>query len=178
VNIRADNPVPAVRSCGECTVCCKATAIVGLAKPCGVSCAHLSAHGCSVYAERPRDPKYRECIAFECLWLQGWFDEADRPDKLGGVMFVGKDDPNYPGELMIHVVESQLGAASNPRAKFLTHDVHQQGHLVVIQNWTAAIVLLPNGDSYRYQIDPGDPLESRIDPNVPPVQITVGGRPM
>lgn len=171
------NPAQA-RTCGQCTVCCTATAIEPLGKPCGTRCSLLADHGCSVYAERPGNPKYRDCIAFECLWLQGWHAEADRPDNLNGVMFVGKDDPNHPGTLMIHVVEARIGAASHPRVKALIQQHLSEGYLVVVQNQHYAFAYLPNGDTYRYLIDLTDPLKSRIDPRVAPVQITAGGKPL
>lgn len=49
----------------------------------GVSCAALSARGCTIYAQRPAI-----CRAYRCLWLQGKLDLEDRPDRLGAVLDV------------------------------------------------------------------------------------------
>ena len=55
----------AVRSCGECTMCCKLLDVVALAKPAGSWCAHCApGRGCGIYEGRPG-----ECRSFRCGWL-------------------------------------------------------------------------------------------------------------
>jgi hypothetical protein len=67
------------RRCGTCTACCKELGVPTLHKPSGTACEKLDATTrCSIYETRPP-----ECRSFECLWLQGIFDGADRPDRLG-----------------------------------------------------------------------------------------------
>jgi uncharacterized protein len=62
-----------MRTCGDCTYCCKVVAVTELDKPPGVWCQHCDiGHGCKIYAERPGG-----CRAFECFWLQsGNWDES------------------------------------------------------------------------------------------------------
>jgi hypothetical protein len=55
---------PPAKSCGPCTLCCKVLAVEALGKPVGTWCAHRTAAGCSIYAERPA-----ACRSFECVWL-------------------------------------------------------------------------------------------------------------
>jgi hypothetical protein len=58
------DPAPG-KSCGSCTLCCKALIIEELQKPAGVYCSHCTiGGGCRIYPERP-DP----CRTFMCAWL-------------------------------------------------------------------------------------------------------------
>lgn len=89
-----------VRSCGECTVCCKTHGVRELNKPSGKWCEHCKiGEGCSIYAERPK-----ECGEFKCAWLLGIKGGSlhQRPDRtkvvpdyreipgIGTVMWFGK----------------------------------------------------------------------------------------
>lgn len=57
-------PVPG-RECGSCTLCCKTMAVVELAKPPGMWCAHCRrSGGCAIYDERPAG-----CRDFYCEWI-------------------------------------------------------------------------------------------------------------
>jgi hypothetical protein len=59
------NPIVRGRSCGTCTLCCKALEVKVLNKPPGVWCAHCKpGSGCAIYSERPR-----ECGDFFCDYL-------------------------------------------------------------------------------------------------------------
>ena len=65
------------RRCGSCTLCCKLTPVVELAKKGGQRCQHQRmGKGCSIYAKRPLP-----CRAWDCRWLNG-DDTQDqrRPD--------------------------------------------------------------------------------------------------
>jgi len=71
------------RDCGECKACCILPAIKEptLDKPAGVRCKNLkkedsACDSCTIYKDRPAP-----CAAFKCLWLRGFGDENDRPDK-------------------------------------------------------------------------------------------------
>ena len=93
------------RSCGGCTACCTVLRVDALRKLGGVPCAMLDQdRGCSIYPERPKI-----CRAYRCLWLQGAFEEADRPDRIGAVL----DLLNQAGVPLLAVRESTLGAASD-----------------------------------------------------------------
>jgi Fe-S-cluster containining protein len=71
--------LPQLRNCGECVACCQIYAIPELDKPGGVLCKH-ACKGCNIYPTRPK-----MCREFRCHWLNGYFKEEDRPDKLGVV---------------------------------------------------------------------------------------------
>jgi hypothetical protein len=62
-------------------LCCTVLRVDALHKLGGVSCAALGARGCTIYARRPAI-----CRAYQCLWLQGQLELADRPDRLGAVL--------------------------------------------------------------------------------------------
>jgi hypothetical protein len=70
------------RKCGECTACCFTFANQELDKPQSCWCPKVAKKaGCSIYPDRPK-----ECKWFFCDWLQGNYDEKDRPDKVGIVI--------------------------------------------------------------------------------------------
>ncbi|MGF7169538.1 hypothetical protein FHS91_001207 [Sphingobium xanthum] len=69
------------RDCGDCTECCHTASIESptLTKPNGVSCPHVCATGCGIYAARP-DP----CSDWYCAWrLSDTLDDRWRPDRCG-----------------------------------------------------------------------------------------------
>jgi hypothetical protein len=127
-------PPPVKRTCGTCTLCCKATAVFELRKPTGEWCAHCTAatgaagKGCGVYETRPY-----ECRAFECLWLQGLLPERDRPDDLHAVLYAqATADPDRP---LVVVAEAYPGAAArNPRLATLLAGILRRGHPVDVRN--------------------------------------------
>jgi hypothetical protein len=58
-------PLPVVRGCDGCTLCCKVMGVHALAKPRGTWCPHCRiGAGCGIYEERPE-----ECISFNCGYL-------------------------------------------------------------------------------------------------------------
>src|SRR5258708_36396047 len=62
---RQDARVVPGRSCGTCTLCCKAVGVVEIAKPGGVWCRHcVSGKRCTVYETR-----YVSCRTFYCEWM-------------------------------------------------------------------------------------------------------------
>jgi uncharacterized protein len=67
-----------MRTCGDCTMCCKLLGVVELAKPRDQWCpnCHIG-RGCNIYDSRPRS-----CRDFGCMWLlyEDMPEEA-RPDR-------------------------------------------------------------------------------------------------
>jgi hypothetical protein len=58
-------PAVPVRSCGDCSLCCKVMRIAALDKPPGSWCKHCKpGSGCTIYPDRPQ-----ECRDFVCLYL-------------------------------------------------------------------------------------------------------------
>jgi len=73
------------RVCGGCTACCKVREIYDdpvletFLKPPGVWCKHCDkGRGCRLWS-KPERPN--ACQTFDCAWLDGNFDQEDRPDK-------------------------------------------------------------------------------------------------
>lgn len=85
-----------MRTCGECTLCCKHLAVTELSKPPNQWCQHCDVgHGCRIYSDRPEG-----CRKFECLWLQNeTFPEDFRPDRIHATIHTTTDG-NTP---LIHI---------------------------------------------------------------------------
>src|SRR4051812_20869929 len=62
---RAHEKLVPGRSCGSCTLCCKAVGVAEIAKPGGVWCPHcVSGRRCTIYPTR-----YASCRTFYCEWM-------------------------------------------------------------------------------------------------------------
>jgi hypothetical protein len=125
------DPAKPARTCGTCTLCCKAVGVHALAKPAGAWCPHCERRGggCRIYNERPG-----ECRTFSCAWLDGLLpEESDRPDRLKVVLF--EDSSERSNERIIVFVEAHPGAVNgSARAQFLQRHFLSQGCVVVIRN--------------------------------------------
>lgn len=68
------------RVCGDCRLCCKTLEVPELQKPSGKWCPHAYVEPggamCSIHDRRPES-----CRAFRCMWLEGFFEDCDRPDR-------------------------------------------------------------------------------------------------
>ena len=73
----------AVKSCGDCGLCCKLMGVTALEKPAGKWCSHFTKNArCAVYDDRPRD-----CRVFNCTWLlTESLDERWKPSACGFLM--------------------------------------------------------------------------------------------
>ncbi|MFK7895464.1 MAG: hypothetical protein AB8G23_06490 [Myxococcota bacterium] len=72
----------AVRSCGECSMCCTVLRVDPLGKRAGDDCVHQrGAAGCGIYETRPPI-----CRGYQCLWLQGGLEDDERPEQTGGIV--------------------------------------------------------------------------------------------
>jgi hypothetical protein len=67
-----------MRSCGNCTLCCKVMGIRGLNKPINTWCQFCEVgRSCKIYPTRPD-----ECRTFDCLWLRDQtFPDEFKPQK-------------------------------------------------------------------------------------------------
>jgi hypothetical protein len=79
------------RVCGDCRLCCKTLEVPELGKAPGKWCAHAynepGGAQCSIYDKRPES-----CRAFRCMWLDGFFEDRDRPDRSRLVVVEALDD--------------------------------------------------------------------------------------
>jgi|SRR6056300_780454 len=79
-----------MRNCGECNVCCVVPEMTvadhGFSKKSFVRCPKLSGiisdKQCTIYKDRPT-----KCSQFTCLWIKGFGNENDRPDKNNLLLF-------------------------------------------------------------------------------------------
>lgn len=116
-----------VRSCGECTACCKTHRIVALQKPQGKWCPHCSIGvGCKIYDQRPE-----ECREYGCEWIQGSGLESERPDKIGVVVDLLISDDKK--EALVRVVEVFEGMIERPRIRQMVEFFLTKGHAVYSQ---------------------------------------------
>lgn len=133
---------PAPRSCGTCTLCCKALHVEGIDKEPGEWCPHcLPGEGCGIYEKRPQS-----CRDFNCLWLRGHLGDADRPDRIGAVFWSspdnvrsGSDGRSVPYTI---VAERHDGAAlTGDRARAIILDLLRRGLPVAIGRGTRFRIL-------------------------------------
>ena len=137
------------RRCGDCTLCCSAIAVYELGKGTGTPCRHVAGNGCSIHCSRPA-----ECRDFDCLWLQGWFDVAERPDALGVVFFVDCG--------VVCVTESSPGSSQNPRVQQVVRGFLEAGTSIVIRNSTSVTKISPDGTTERAEVDQSDPFRVSV----------------
>lgn len=74
------------RSCGECNACCVHLEIdqpATIAHAPHIPCSRLCKDGCSEYQSRPMT-----CVAYRCMWLEGFGGDEHRPDKVGVIFHV------------------------------------------------------------------------------------------
>jgi hypothetical protein len=137
------------RECGGCDLCCTVLRVDELAKLGGVPCKHLrEAGGCGIYAERPRI-----CRSYRCQWLQGGFEEEDRPDRLGAVV----DLINEAGVLRLAIREASPGAFD--RSARLQQIAERYRSFMPVRVTTADDVMNPDAE-FRVLLADGE--EQRI----------------
>ncbi len=107
---------PPERACGECTACCTVYYIDGLwpESPRWEPCPHARVDqggGCGIYPRRPHS-----CRSFRCMWLDGWGEDADRPDRLGLVLDFDPPRPRIDKPATVTAIETGTGRSAEPRA--------------------------------------------------------------
>jgi hypothetical protein len=98
---RQNARIVAGRSCGTCTLCCKAVGVEEIAKPGGVWCQHcVSGKQCTIYESR-----FPSCRTFYCEWMmEKGLGPEWKPDRAKFVLVktdAGRHlsacvDPGYP----------------------------------------------------------------------------------
>lgn len=103
------------RACGECSLCCVVLRVDALRKLGGTPCIHQRAGGgCGIHPTRPGI-----CRDYQCLWLRGGLEDADRPDRLGAVLDVVGDG----GTAWLEIREAEPGAfARSPRLRAIAEE--------------------------------------------------------
>jgi len=141
---------PTARSCGKCSLCCTVLRVDELRKPAGRACPQLRGDGgCGIYTRRPDI-----CRAYRCLWLQGRFDEADRPDRIGGIVDL-LSDARGP---RLSIQETEPGAFdASPRLQAIAAESRESMPVRVVLAGRVDDpdrpfrVLLPGGEEQRVE---------------------------
>jgi hypothetical protein len=123
------------RTCDTCTGCCFTHAVTAIQKPNSEWCPHCEiGAGCRIYPNRPE-----QCHEFSCLWLQGWGNVEDRPDRLK-VVFSGIA-VNVAGRRVrvVQFIETVAGAMDQEHVRQLIGMFRAKGFGICIAR------LLPSG---------------------------------
>jgi hypothetical protein len=137
-NETPESPMGAVingRACDACTACCFTHAVIAIGKPGSEWCPHCEiGKGCRIYSDRPE-----QCREFSCLWLQGWADEQDRPDRLKIVL--GGIAVNVAGRSvrLVQFIETAMGAVDQVHVAQLIGMFRAKGYGLCVAR------LLPSG---------------------------------
>ncbi len=104
-----------MRTCGNCTACCRPLPILELQKSIGVWCTQCDQGvGCRIYDSRPRS-----CRDFSCQWLKGIGKEDDRPDKTRVILDFVQTDNGLPGGIL-QIWEVSAGRLDSPHVHMIT----------------------------------------------------------
>lgn len=129
---------PKGRSCGGCTACCISLDIPELGKKAGVPCEYATENGCSIYERTRIEPQFSACRSFRCLWLQGWGEQQERPDRSGLLYYDAPENANaehfqrYGKPLT--AVETREGAYRSLLGSLLVEDlIRESGRPVAVR---------------------------------------------
>lgn len=114
------------RECGGCTECCDLLGVPEFGKKAHQGCQFADrGTGCRVYRVRPRS-----CRRFDCLWKQGWFDEAERPDRTGVILAMQYQHATQRPTLTLYVRDAAW--ERNPRLRALVQRHSAEQTIVVV----------------------------------------------
>jgi len=156
-----DEARPQARRCGPCSLCCSVLRVDELAKPAGIPCENLQAGaGCGIHPSRPEI-----CRSYRCAWLEGRFEEPDRPDRLGALV----DFLPRGGGLELVIVEARPDAFErSPRLQAIA-DAHRETLTVRVSDTLAVEdpdrpyrLLLAGGVEHRVRGERVTVLQDRV----------------
>lgn len=125
----ADAPWPG-KTCGDCTLCCKALSVRELGKPAGRWCQHANP-GCGIYDDRPES-----CRTFTCQWLTTALPDRLKPNKCGCVIWGQQGDD---GTEILTFSEQHWGAMiSHPELRGIATAALRDGLKVISRLGRAA----------------------------------------
>ncbi len=113
------------RECGGCTECCHSLGVPEFGKKSQEACRFaVCGKGCTVYRVRPKS-----CRTFECLWKQGWFSEAERPDQSGVIFVLQYQHATRRPTLTLYMRDANW--EQSPRLKMLVDQLSASDTIVV-----------------------------------------------
>ena len=122
------------QECGNCQACCTVMRIDELNKPIRTVCEHQCETGCAIYGEHPQS-----CKNFMCVWVRGFGESWERPDKLG--VFVEERAGPPDGRQMV-VKEIYPGAVNSPSVRdYLLRLKQASGRNIYIMNHSMDTVI-------------------------------------
>ena len=131
-----------VRSCGDCTLCCKVYPVPAVNKPRDKWCQHCKpGQGCGIWQERPQF-----CRDFHCLWVKDERLEPQwKPSNCKFVMtWVSETQLNItcdPGAPMAHRKEPFFTSLKDSAKRFA-----REGKAILIFTGSQKFALLPDGE--------------------------------
>jgi hypothetical protein len=128
------NQLVSGRSCGSCSVCCKALKIdtPELKKLAGVLCPNCARAGCQIYENRPS-----VCAEYYCGWkILRHLSDNWRPDRCGVLIGLVEGDQAIPAgfrqvALKFDVVDSPSVLSWEPLIRFIGSEI-ERGHPVFL----------------------------------------------
>lgn len=140
-------PVLADRACGDCVACCTVLTVdtPDFKKAAGTPCAHLTAQGCRIHAERPHI-----CRTWFCAWrrVANMPDEA-RPDRSGVLVslnFVQEPRNCFEG-VSIHVrVLDEIDAIENETVATILDSLCDQSVPVWFSDGSRKMLMHPDNE--------------------------------
>lgn len=128
-----------MRSCGECSLCCKLPAVGSLGKPLWEWCKHCSTRmACDIYEDRPND-----CRKYDCLWLANPAFPEELWPKRSKVVF----EPLKLSRTVLVLVDPDCPAAWQKKQVLLAIDklLTEGVSVVITQKRQATIFILAQG---------------------------------
>ena len=125
------------RNCGTCVACCVYFKIADLGKPALTPCSKLAAgctdcgtapadNNCTIYEDRPE-----VCKGYSCMWLYGYGEDEDRPDKSGMIL-----DNATPVANVLRGLPMQEGADNTERGNLAINRISRdRNQPVMVCGW-------------------------------------------
>ena len=123
------------RICGECNFCCEILEVAEISKKQWIPCEHQCDQGCNIYENRPTP-----CNKYNCYWLEGNFEENDRPDKVGLIIDNGNQMfKDVWGDKAINVRETRPGIVNSEKATDLINRLKNEKYIIFLKTYAGGV---------------------------------------
>ena len=128
------------RICGECNICCEILEVAEINNNQWVSCKHQCDKGCDIYKNRPSS-----CEEYNCYWIEGNFEESDRPDKVGLIIDAGTQIfKDTWGDNAINVREIRPGSINMEKASKLLNRLKDENYTIFLKLYGGGVSISIN----------------------------------